>query len=75
MGQIRDEILLKKISQVIKSLRNESGVTLEDFYNETNIHLARIEAGKLNVTVSTLNSICGFFKISLSEFFIRVENQ
>lgn len=74
MGQIKDEILLRKIARVIKSLRVENDITLEDFYNETNIHLARIEGGKNNLTISTLSSICHFFNISLSDFFKKVEN-
>jgi transcriptional regulator with XRE-family HTH domain len=67
--QIKNTALLKKISKRIKSLREEHGITQEDFYNDTNIHLARIETANGNITVSTLEAICKYFKISLSEFF------
>lgn len=41
----------------------------EEFYNDTGIHLARIESGKANVSISTLSSICKYFNIALDDFF------
>ena len=60
--------LLSKIAIRIKKLREEQNITQLRFYNETDIHIARIELGKLNITVSTLKEICDFFGITLSEF-------
>lgn len=55
MGRhFRDPKLLAQIAVRIKELRREKKITLEDFYHDTGIHLARIEASKGNVTVSTL---------------------
>ena len=71
--QIKNTALLKKISKRIKSLRQELGITQEDFYNDTNIHLARIETAKVKISVSTLDAICKYFKISLAEFFEGIE--
>jgi transcriptional regulator with XRE-family HTH domain len=73
MGQLRDTKLLKKIAIVIKELREESELTQEEFYNETNIHIGRLETAKANLSVSTLSAVCKFFKISLSEFHKKVE--
>jgi transcriptional regulator with XRE-family HTH domain len=61
--------LLLKIAQRIKQLREEKNVSQEVFYIDTDIHIARIETGKLNITVSTLQDICGYFDISLFDFF------
>lgn len=69
MAQLRDEVLIKKVIEKIKKLREQQGVTLEQFYNDTNIHLSRIESSKVNISLSTLGAICKYFKISLSEFF------
>lgn len=38
-------------------------------YIDTNIHIARIETAKVNISVSTLKAICDYFGISLAEFF------
>jgi transcriptional regulator with XRE-family HTH domain len=69
MGQIRDEILLGRIAEKLKEIRASKGLTLEEVYNDTNIHIARIESTKGNVSVSTLSVICKYFGISLSQFF------
>ena len=74
MVQIKDEILLKKIALCIKKIRSETTITLDDFYVDTGIHLARIEIGQTNITVSTLAKICSYFNISLKEFFTRLED-
>lgn len=74
MGQIRDTKLLKKIAIVMKKLREDSGLTQEDVYNDTNIHIGRIETAKANLTVSTLSALCKYFKIKLSEFHKEIEN-
>ena len=71
--QIKNTALLKKISKRIKSLRQELDITQEDFYNGTNIHLARIETAKGNISVITLDAICKYFKISMTEFFEGIE--
>ena len=68
MGQLRDEVLIGKVVDRIKKLRAQQGITLEQFYNDTNINLSRIESSKANVSISTLNAVCKYFKIPLSEF-------
>jgi transcriptional regulator with XRE-family HTH domain len=67
--QLKDEVLLRKIVAKIKKLRLEKKVTLQAFYNDTNVHLSRIEYSKANISVSTLNTICKYFGLSLHEFF------
>lgn len=69
MGHLRDPKLLKQIAARIRDLRKGKGITLEEFYHDTGIHLARIESYQGNVTVSTISSICRYFGITLEEFF------
>lgn len=69
MGQIKDEVLLNKIALRLKKLREKKGVSQELVYHETEIHIARIETAKNNLTVSTLSKLCEYFGVSLSEFF------
>jgi len=72
MAQRRDEILLQKIALRIKGLREKSGLSQEQVYNDTEIHIARIETGKANVSVSTLSALCGYFGVTMAEFFKKV---
>jgi transcriptional regulator with XRE-family HTH domain len=72
--QIRDKKLLQKIALVVKELRTNGNLSQEEVYNDTNIHIGRIETAKANLTVSTLSALCKYFKIPLSDFHKKVEN-
>ncbi len=67
--KIKDEELLSKIQHKLRALRIEKSLTLEEVYNDTGIHLARIESGKLNLSISTLNALCQYYGINLKDFF------
>ena len=73
MSQVRDNKLLKRIAVVVKQLREEKGLSQEEVYNDTNIHIGRIETAKTNISVSSLSALCKYFKIKLSEFMKIVE--
>lgn len=73
MAQFRDEKLLRKIAKRIKELREERGLSQETVYHESDVHIARIETAKFNVTVSTLSKLCDYFGITLSEFFKKID--
>jgi transcriptional regulator with XRE-family HTH domain len=68
MGLRKDKLLLKKIAAKIRALRLEAGITQEQFYNDTNIHIGRVERGQINITIVTLNHICLYFDITLHDF-------
>ena len=72
--QYQDKELLNKIILTIKQVRKKHGVTLETFYFDTGIHLARIGQGKTNISVSTLSKICNYFNLSLADFFKLFES-
>jgi transcriptional regulator with XRE-family HTH domain len=74
MPQLRDKVLLQKIALVIKKLREKYELTQEDVYNDTNIHVGRIETARGNVSVSTLSALCKYFNLSLSKFHKMVED-
>ena len=71
--QAKDDILLKKITLRIKEIREQKGISQESFYNNTGIHIARIELAKLNISITTIARICQYFEITLEEFFKGIE--
>jgi transcriptional regulator with XRE-family HTH domain len=73
MGQLRNKALLKKIGRRVKEVRLENKITQQKFYFDTEIHIARIETGEQNISVSTLDAICKYFKIALTTFFENIE--
>jgi len=74
MSQYRDKKLLQKIAVILKELRDEAGLVQDDVYDEIKIHIGRIETAKANLSISTLSSLCRYYKISISDFFKKVEN-
>ena len=64
-----DKELLDNIAKRIKELRKEKEVTQEAFYNDTGIHIARIERSKRNFSISAMKKICEYFEVSIEEFF------
>lgn len=73
--QYQDNELLEALILTLKELRKSRGITLETFYFDTGIHLARIEQGKTNITISTLSKICNYFEISLIDFFVKIDTE
>ena len=75
MAQVRDSQLIKKIALRLKGLRENIGLTQEQLYNDTDIHIARIESSKVNPSVSTISRLCEYFGITLTEFFRGIDDQ
>jgi len=72
---MRNQALIDEVAARIKKLREARHITQEVFYNDTRIHLARIETGQINVTLSTLDAICKYLGISLQDFFSEIDNK
>jgi len=52
----------------IRKLREQKGVAQQEFYNDTEIHIGRIESEQRDLPISTLKRICEYFGITTSEF-------
>lgn len=74
MRNHEDEILLKAIAKQVKRIRQSRKLSQEEVYLDTEIHCARLEQGKLNITIITLKRLCDYFGLSLSDFFKEIEN-
>ena len=60
---VKNQQLLNKIAKRVKALRESRGLTQEEFYTDTGINPSRIETANRNMSVSTLDAICKYFKI------------
>lgn len=70
MGQqLKNMELISAVAMRLKSLRENKKLTQEIVYNDTSIHIARIETGKNNISVSTLHALCKYYSITLQDFF------
>ena len=64
-----------KIADRLRELRTAKGVSQETVYEDTGIHIGKIETEKYNITVSTLARLCRYYGISLGAFFDQVEDR
>lgn len=64
----RDIDLLEAIACKLKKLRAEKGVSQEAVYEDTGIHIGKIETARYNITVSTLSRLCRYYGIPLEKF-------
>lgn len=71
--QRRDEALINRIVEELVKIRKERRLTQETVTYDTDIHISRIETGKHSITITTLSDLCKYYKITLEEFFRRVE--
>ena len=65
----RDTTLLEAIAGKLKELRVAKGVSQETVYEDTGIHIGKIETARYNITFSTLSKLCNYYGITLKEFF------
>ncbi|WP_300286449.1 helix-turn-helix transcriptional regulator [uncultured Alistipes sp.] len=66
--QDRDNAFLEYIARKCKQLRAEKGVSQEAVYEDTHLHIGKIETAKKNLTVSSLSKLCNYFNVSLIDF-------
>lgn len=65
-----DEFALEiEVVHRLQRLRRERGYTLQEVYDATGIHIARLEARKANMTVLTLAALCRYYEVTLADFF------
>lgn len=57
------------IAQKLKILREMKGVSQQQVYNDTDVHIGRLETASRNATVNTIAILCNYFGISLKDFF------
>ena len=64
-----NEELVKAVGKRLRELRLAKGLSQDVVYIDTDVHIARVEMGRYNVTISTLSDMCDYYGVSLKEFF------
>ena len=75
LSNIGEVCFFVNMKQPWRELRAEKGVSQETVYEDTGIHIGKIETEKYNITVSTLARLCRYYGISLGAFFDQVEDR
>lgn len=59
----------------LKKMRDALGKTQDEVFDETKIHVGRIESEKRDIRLTTVYRLCEYYKISVPEFFKNVYAQ
>lgn len=71
--QRRNEILMRAIARKLKELREAKGLSQQYVYIDTDLNIGKLEIGKTNISVSTLEILCKYYGVTLEEFFRGIE--
>ncbi len=63
------EEIAREIAYRLRQLRQARGYTLQEVYDATGVHIARLEANRANMTVATLATLCRYYETPLATFF------
>lgn len=63
------------IARKLKQIRQEKGLSQEYVYLETEVHVGRVESGKVNISVVTLSILCDYYGVILEEFFRGIKTE
>lgn len=72
-----NENLANRMGEVVRSFRNEAGLSQEELAARCNLHrtyIGSIERGEKTITIETAQKLTKAFGISLTQLFQRLEN-
>ena len=75
MVNTSEKNILSFIAMRCKELRETKSLTQENVLNDTGIHIGRIETGNRDVSATTLQKLCEYFDIPISDFFASYNSQ
>ena len=73
ISQDRLDNALLKIAFKFRILRRKAGQTQREVSKVTGQNIGSVEAGKLNMNISTLDLLCKYYGLTLEEFFDDID--
>lgn len=67
--QVRNDEALRLIGARFRELREAAGKHQREVYADTGIHIAAIELGRFNISVTTVERLCNYYGVTFVEFF------
>lgn len=72
-GQTRNKTLIEAVGKRLREVREKSKLSQEKVMFQTGIYLTNIEAGRRNINISTLITLCKTYGIPVREFFKDID--
>jgi transcriptional regulator with XRE-family HTH domain len=69
MEELPIETIVTQLVQRLQHLRQTRNLTLQEVYDATGVHIARLESQRANMTVRTLVILCRYYQVTLADLF------
>lgn len=70
---IRNDEAIHKIAGQLKTLRKQAGLLQKPVTHETGVNVGDVEAELTNLSITTLDRLCRYYGITLTDFFKELE--
>jgi transcriptional regulator with XRE-family HTH domain len=67
MAALQSSSFLQELARRLKAVREERSQTLQEVYDDTGIHVARLETGRRSVALLTVAMLCRYYKVELGK--------
>jgi transcriptional regulator with XRE-family HTH domain len=74
MAKRNDKVLLQ-LAKRVRELRKARGLTQIAVLEDTGINIGNMETRPINLTITSIVTLCDYFEVSLEEFFRGIGNQ
>lgn len=74
MGRSPVPPVLANLAARLKAARERKPLTLQEVYDQTGIHVGRLEANRANMTVLTLLTLCRLYEVRASDLLLGLED-
>lgn len=65
MAANQESPFLRELARRLKAVREERHLTLQEVYDATGVHVARIESGRRNAALFTIAKLCNYYNVEL----------
>lgn len=69
----RNDEAIHKIAEKLKMIRKQAGLLQKPVTRETGVNVGDVEAELTNLSITTLDRLCRYYGITLTEFFKELE--
>ena len=73
MTERRDIKLIRQVTDRLRALRKARGLTQAAVYEDTGVHIGKIESRDTNLSITAVSILCNYYEITLEEFFRGIE--
>ncbi len=68
-----DHKLVRQVTDKLRKIRKAHRLTQTAVYEDTGIHIGRIESRDTNLTITAIGILCKYYEIPLEEFFKGID--